>query len=204
MGKYKALKEQLDALTEAGNIGAGNAATALSMLLKKPVDMTIAKVNIKAISELGSVLGSEENYIAAMLIEVYGDIKAMLILAFELESAHQLVDMVLENTDTKRQEFDALDYSVLCETGNILAGSYLNALATLTQLELTHSVPQMALDMAIAILSYPAVAFSTEDNAMMFIETKFTDNEKILNGTYILVVDETAIQTIVNALERLV
>lgn len=196
--------DQLDSLTEAGNIGAGNAATALSVLLKKPIDMSIAKVNIKSISELGSVLGSEENYIAAMLIEVYGELNAMLILSFELESAHRLVDIILENDNDQKDTFDELDYSVLCETGNILAGSYLNALGTLTRLELTHSVPQMALDMAAAILSYPAAEFSTEDNAMMFIETKFTDNEKLVNGTYILVLDKAGFESIINALEHLI
>lgn len=203
MCEQKTLKEQLDTLTEAGNIGAGNAATALSMLLGKPVDMSIAEVNIKNMNELGCVLGGEENYIAAMLIEVYGDINGMLMLAFELESAHHLVDIILENNHTTRDALDEMDYSVLCETGNILSGSYLNALATLTHLELTHSVPQMAVDMAVAILSYPATEFSTEDNAMMFIQTQFTDKEKLLNGTYILILDEVASRKIVNALESL-
>ena len=118
MEKQGVLQMQVDGLREAGNIGAGNAATALSVLLNKPVDMTIAKVNIKNINELGSVLGGEDNYIAAMLIEVYGDLEAMIILAYELSSAHRLVESIL-GKEGKRDSIDELDFYVLCETGNI-------------------------------------------------------------------------------------
>lgn len=197
--------EKMDMLREAGNIGAGNAVSALSQLLAKPVNMSIAKVNVKAIEELGQVLGDEENYIAAMIIEVYGDLKAMLLLALETESAHQLVNLILQKQgfEEGKLDFDELDYSVLCETGNILAGSYLNALGTLANLELLPSVPQMAIDMAGAILSFAAIEFTEDDNAMMFIETKFKDSEELLNGTYILVLNQEAFNSITNSLGSL-
>lgn len=198
--------EKMDMLREVGNIGSGNAVTALGQLLGKPVDMSIAKVNVKVIEELSQVLGDEENYIAAMIIEVYGDFKAMLLLALETESAHQLVNLILQKEEFAggQSDFDELDYSVLCETGNILAGSYLNALGTLTNLELMPSVPQMAIDMAGAILSFSALEFTQDDNAMMFIETKFKDNEELLNGTYILILDQDGLDHIISSLGRLV
>lgn len=204
MSENRLFIDQIDSLTEAGNIGAGNAVTALSQLLQKPVDMTVSKVNIKNICELGNVLGDEEKYIAAMIIEVLGDINGMLILALEKQSAHALVDTMLGTQTEGQDKFDELEASVLCETGNILAGSYLNALGRLTGLSLIPSVPQMALDMAAAILSFPAIEFTTDDNAMRFIETHFTDNDKLLSGTYILVLDSDAFTRIVDSLEQLI
>ena len=41
---------QLDALKEVSNIGAGNAATALSMMLGKKIDMTVPSVNMIKLS----------------------------------------------------------------------------------------------------------------------------------------------------------
>lgn len=198
--------EKMDMLREAGNIGAGNAVSALSQLLAKPVNMSIAKINVKPIEELNQLLGDEENYIAAMIIEVYGDFNAMLLLALETESAHQLVNLILQKQEPAgaQADFDELDYSVLCETGNILAGSYLNALGTLASLNLMPSVPQMAIDMAGAILSFSALEFTQDDNATMFIETKFKDSEELLNGTYILVLNREALERIVSSLDSLI
>ncbi|MGL4736971.1 MAG: chemotaxis protein CheC [Cellulosilyticaceae bacterium] len=195
--------KNLDILREAGNIGAGNAVTALSELLHKPVDMSIAEVKIKGINELTDVLGHEEDYIAAMLIEVDGDLEAMLILALETPSARQLVACLL---DRKAGEvgFDELGASVLCETGNILAGSYLSAMSSLTGFELNASVPQMAIDMAGAILSFPAIQFMQEDNTMMFIETRFTDKDRLLNGIYLLISDEKSLGKVIDALGKLI
>ncbi|MHC1750506.1 MAG: chemotaxis protein CheC [Cellulosilyticaceae bacterium] len=194
---------QLDMLTEVGNIGAGNAVTALGKLLGKTVDMSIAKVRIEDIQELGNVLGDEEKYIAAMLIEVSGDVSGMLILALETESAKNLVNLLLQRTLGSAENFEELDLSVLCETGNILAGSYLSALGALLELEMTPSVPQMAVDMAASILSFPAIEFTMGDNSMLFIETKFTDREQLLNGTYILVLDNESFDKIIGALGKM-
>lgn len=196
-------QEKLGILTEAGNIGAGNAVTSLSQLLGKRVDMSIAKVHIKSIQELPNVLGDEENYIAAMIIEIFGDINAMLILALETESAQQLVSVILDKPIEPLETFKEFEFSVLGETGNILAGSYLSALSTLTNLELIPSVPQVAIDMAGAILSYPAIEFTKDGNDMLFIETNFVDNDKLLNGTYILVLDNEALDKIVRSLGNL-
>lgn len=197
--------EKMDMLKEAGNIGAGHAVSALSQLLKRPVNMSIAKVNVKDIDELSQVLGDEEKYIAAMVIEVYGDLNAMLLLALEAESARELVKLILNQQDMSPigGDFSEFDYSVLCETGNILAGSYLNALGTLVNLELVPSVPQAAIDMAGAILSFAATEFTQDDNAMMFIETKFKDSEELLNGTYILALDKVSLERIINSLGKL-
>lgn len=198
--------DKMDMLKEAGNIGAGHAVSALSKLLERPVNMSIAKVNVKDISELSQVLGNEENYIAAMIIEVYGELNAMLLLALEAQSAHELVKLILKQQDIPyiEEEFSEFDYSVLCETGNILAGSYLNALGTLANLELVPSVPQAAIDMAGAILSFAATQFTQDDNTIMFIETKFKDDKELLNGTYILALDQVSLERILNSLGNLI
>ena len=46
--EYKNLTSfQLDALREVSNIGAGNSATALSMLLGTKIDMSVPNMNIR-------------------------------------------------------------------------------------------------------------------------------------------------------------
>ena len=160
--------------------------------------------NRKDVGGSSNVLCDDESDMAAMLIEVYGDIKAMLILSVEITSARKLIDMVLEGMVGPKDTFDEMDYSVLCETGNILAGTYVNALSRLTGLTMDLSVPQIAIDMAAAILNYPAIEYATEDSAVMFIETCFTDFDRLVNGTYILVLDDKSFKAIAGALESLI
>ena len=192
--------EEMDMLREAGNIASGNAMTSLSTLIDSTLDMSVAKVRIEKIQGLSEVLGDAEEVIAGMLINVFGDLNAMLVLAFETESALSIVNRMLGKALVDLNELGEFEYSALCETGNILAGSYLSALNTFTGLKLDVSTPQMAIDMAGAILSYPAIEFVYNDNSMLFIETVFEDVNGFLNGTYILILDNASYNRIIESL----
>lgn len=197
---YNLTNNEIDMLTEAGNIAAGNAVTSLSKLLGKKLDMNIAKVRIENIQELPDALGDPETYIAGMLIDVEGDIKGMLLLALEPESAQKLVSLVLQESAHSIEEFNEFECSALCETGNILAGSYISALSTFTGLEPSISIPKMCIDMAGAILSVPAIEFARNDNTMLFIETTFREVDNVINGTYILILDTESFNKMVSLL----
>ena len=192
--------EEIDMLREAGNIASGNAMTSLSKLIDSTLDMNVVQVRIESIQELPEVLGGAEEVIAGMLVNVFGDLNAMLLLAFETESAIGLVNRILGKQLKEFDEFDEIDHSALCETGNILAGAYLSALNTLTGLKLNVSTPQIAIDMAGAILSYPAIEFVCNDNKMLFIETVSKDTTGLLNGTYILILDNAAYNSVIKSL----
>lgn len=192
--------EEIDMLREAGNIASGNAMTSLSKLIDSTLDMNVAQVRIEKIQELPEVLGDAEEAIAGMLINVFGDLNAMLLLAFETQSAIGIVNRILGKDLKDLDEFDEIEHSVLCETGNILAGSYLSALNTFTGLKLDVSTPQIAIDMAGAILSYPAIEFLRNDNTMLFIETVFKDVNGLLNGTYILILDNASYNSVIKSL----
>lgn len=192
--------EEMDMLREAGNIASGNAMTSLSTLIDSTLDMSVAKVRIEKIQGLSEVLGDAEEVIAGMLINVFGDLNAMLVLAFETESALSIVNRMLGKALVDLNELGEFEYSALCETGNILAGSYLSALNTFTGLKLDVSTPQMAVDMAGAILSYPAIEFVYNDNSMLFIETVFEDVNGFLNGTYILILDNASYNRVIESL----
>lgn len=192
--------EEIDILREAGNIASGNAMTSLGKLLGCTLDMNVARVRIEQIQELSEVLGDAEEVIAGMIINVYGDFNAMLLLALETESALKVINLMLGKEKANIEALDELDCSVLCETGNILAGSYLSALNTFTGLAFDVSTPQMAIDMAGAILSYPAIEFVRNDNTMLFIETAFHDKNGVLSGTYILILDNESYNKIIDTL----
>lgn len=199
--EYQEITDQeIDMLCEAGNIASGNAMTSLSQLIQASLDMSIAKVRIEKIEALPEVLGNPEEVIAGMLINITGDLEAMLLLALETESAINIVNRLLNKKLENLEAFGEIEHSVLCETGNILAGSYLSALNTFTGLKLDMSPPEAAIDMAGAVLSYPAITFVRNGDAMLFIETIFKDTNGLLNGTYILILSDDSYHKVIDSL----
>ena len=83
--------------------------------------------------------------------------------------------------------------------GNIITGAYLNALSSLTNLKIYPSIPQLAIDMAGALLSVPAVEFGVFADKILLVQTRFSD-ELDLDGFFILIPDMESYEKILRAL----
>jgi chemotaxis protein CheC len=180
---------QLDILKEIGNIGAGNATTALSQLINKKVDMGIPKVKIPEFSELPDVLGGAENPIVGILLSVEGEINGMMMFALEQRSAHNLINTLLGKEIGTFNDFTDYEFSALKEIGNIITGAYLTSLSLLTGLEIKSSIPYIAVDMAGAILSVPAIEFGKIGDKALLIQSDFGEGEETVFGNFILIPD---------------
>ena len=95
--------------------------------------------------------------------------------------------------------FSEMELSAMKEIGNIIAGSYLSALSTMTNLVITPSVPYIAVDMAAAILSVPAIQFGQFGDNALLIETEFGD-DVMMEGYFILLPDEDSYDKILQSL----
>ena len=190
----------LDILREIGNIGAGNATTALSQLINKRIDMGIPKVNLLEFKELAEVLGGAENPIVGILLGVEGEINGMMMFVLEQSSAHNLVNMLMGQDLDHFDDFTEMDLSALKEIGNIITGAYLSSLSSLTNLKIIATIPYMAIDMAGAILSVPAIEFGKVGDKALLIQTNFGgENEKVY-GYFILIPDMESYATIMTSL----
>ena len=188
-----------DVLKEIGNIGAGNATTAISTMLNLRIDMSVPKVELLTFQELGSAICPEDETIIGIYLEVQGDIDGSMMFLLKPESAHFLVNKLLGREGEPKQEFDEMELSAIKEIGNIIAGSYLNALSSMTGLTIAPTIPYLAIDMAAAILSVPAIQFGKYgDNALM-IETEFGD-DVMINGYFILLPELESYDKILSSL----
>lgn len=190
----------IDMLSEIGNIGAGNANTALSLMLNKRIDMDVPVVKITNFDEISEVLGGAENPVVGILIHVSGNVNGMMIVVIEQASAHKLVNMLMSKEINEFESFTQMDLSALCEIGNILASSYLSSLATMTGLTMEPSVPHLAIDMAGAILSVPAIEFGKIDDRVLLIKTEFLEGGESVLGNYILLPDPPSFTKILTSL----
>lgn len=191
-----------DVLKELGNIGAGNATTAIATMLNLTIDMKVPKVELKAVEDLGSAICPEEETIVGIFLEVQNDISGSIMFLLKLDSARYLVDRLMGGMGGSGSEddgFSEMELSAMKEIGNIIAGSYLSALSTMTNMVITPSVPYIAVDMAAAILSVPAIQFGQYGDNALLIETEFGD-DVMMEGYFILLPDEDSYDKILHSL----
>ena len=95
MGKFS-LEEvnnmYMDVLKEIGNIGAGNATTAIAKMVGARIDMSVPNVKLLEVSELGTAVGEEDDTIIGIFLEVQNDIEGSMMFLLDIESGHYLVN----------------------------------------------------------------------------------------------------------------
>ena len=189
----------LDVLRELGNVGSGNAATALATMIDKKIDMAVPQVKILEFKNVGEVLGDIEKPLVGIYFEMGGDLDGNIMFTLGIESAKNLVNMLFGREDSP-EDMDEMDMSALSEVGNILAASYINSLSTLTGLNLTLSVPSVCIDMAGAIISVPAIQFGHIGDHAIFIETQFEEGNKSISGDLFLIPEVDSFEIILKSL----
>ena len=190
--------EYFDVLKELGNIGAGNATTALAQMMQCKVDMSVPQVKLIEFKELGQLMGGEEIIMAGIYLAIEGDVAGSIMFLLEKQAARHLVNKLM-GTSVEGEEFSEMEFSALKEVGNIITAAYLNSLASLTNLALHPSVPDLTVDMAGAILSVPAIEFGALGDKMLLIQTQFFD-DMVLDGYFILVPNLDSYGKILSAL----
>lgn len=184
----KVTENYYDVLKEIGNIGAGNAMTALSEMLQTKVDMQVPQVRLLEFCDVGSLLGGEEQIMVGVFLGVEGDISGSMMFLVEQKSAKHLVNKIMMGMGSDGEEFTEMELSAMRELGNIITGAYLNSLSTLTNLVIYPTPPELTVDMAGAILSVPAVQFGIFGDKILLIQSRFFDEIEI-DGYFILIPD---------------
>jgi chemotaxis protein CheC len=188
-----------DVLKEIGNIGAGNAMTALAQMLQCKVDMKVPQVKLLEFSEVGEMMGGEEQVMVGVFLGVEGEITGSMMFMVEEISARHLIQKITMGMLPEGSEFSEMGLSAMQEVGNIITGAYLNSLSTLTNLKVFPTPPALTVDMAGAILSVPAIQFGIFGDKILLIQSQFYD-EIELDGYFILIPDMESYEKILTAL----
>lgn len=191
---------QLDAFKEVGNIGAGNAATALSQLLNSKIDMAVPSVNIVKFEDVFAKMGSEQ-VVIGVIIRVLGDTPGNILFIFEKNTAF---DLICRLTGVKENEITEMGNSVLAEVGNIISSSYMNAISKFTNLVITPSVPAVTYDMLGAILSTTFIESGQYDDSVLDIETVFLHDNTEIGGHFYYIPMPGSLEKILTSLGILI
>lgn len=176
-----------NALSELGNIGAGNATTSLSVLLSSELTLTPPEVALYDFNELENVLGGPETIVAGVLSGIEGDMKAMMLFVIPVDDAENLVKVLMNGAEIEWHS--EMGISAISEIANIIIGSYVSSLATLSGMNIKYSMPDICIDMAASILSVPCIEFGKVGDKALLINSHFKAGDQHING-YIMMVSE--------------
>jgi len=176
----------LDLIREIGSIGTGNSATALSSMLGKTVRMTLPDVQILDYNDAISFLGDPEEIVAAILVKMSGEINGLMLFVLKLDFINQVLSSLMQEEIEDYYQLNVLETSALEEVGNIIISSYVNAISSLSDVSISLSVPDTAINMLGGILSVPMVEFGYQTDKMMMISGQFIIGGKVLHSDLLM------------------
>jgi chemotaxis protein CheC len=187
---------QRDALKEVGNIGAGHAATALSQLLNTTVKLSEPTIDVLKFRDLSTRVGYADRIVAALHMYVRGEAPGQMVVLFDREQAFDFVNVFIKRIIGDIQIFDSIVDSTLKELGNILAGSYLTALISLTGINLLPSVPTLSYGTIQA--AFRSLMSILPDQDVFLIESQFLDPERSVSGQFILIPETGSLEPLLS------
>jgi chemotaxis protein CheC len=194
----------MDAIREIGNIGTGNAATALSRLIGRVVDMDVPVAELVPIYEVTAHYGSPETRVCAVLIRSEEIFSCSLMFLIDEEKADILADLIIpmDISGMDDEEKFQMRNSALSEQGNIILGAFLNALSQITGWTLPTTTPAVARDMLGSIMDVVASMFGVMGDSAMLVKTNLHIKglEDELGGTVIMIPDPGTLETLLSKL----
>lgn len=182
----------IDILGELGNIGSGNAATALSQMLNQPVLLDLPSVQCCNITNIQDCLGNPEELKTCISLGVQGLLNGYIVLLFTNKDVKAISDTLIGG------HMDIDPNLVLSEVSNIISGAYIGALANMLNGRLELSPPELAQDMLGSLIdNFASMLFSAADETII-INTKLTINSQTVSLYYLLLLEQESLNKMLN------
>ena len=186
---------QKDSIKEFFNIGAGYAATSLSEFVGKKTDMTVPEIKIISMDQL-LLMNEAEEEVISVHVRVIGDIGGSVIFMSDKTSMEKLLENLLMGNDILTE----YGQSAVSEVGNIITGSYLNAISSFTGFTIVPSVPAFSYDMLAAILSTTFIEAGQYDENILNLETAFLVDDNKVDGHFYYIPANNSLEKILSKL----
>lgn len=192
---------QLSAVQELANIGLGRAAMALGEMTGQTYTLGIPNVQEVGLEAVPGLLNDGETLYAAAYTPAVGDLNGHLAFLFDWASVQQLCTLLVGAAPENYEDVSELHLSVISEIGNILNGSFLNAICEMTGITVHLQPPMACIDYGISILSSIAVEAELTNAMALSVDTGLESIGDIqLKGSFLLIPGEGGLSGLFAAL----
>jgi chemotaxis protein CheC len=171
---------ELDALNEIGNIGSGNAATALSQLLGARVQMSLPRTAVCTLEEACAALSHDGGVGIGVEVEFSGGLAGTMMLTLTEDSALELVSQFAMLSGKGLE--DSMVHSALMEVGNIISCSFVTALSDFLSAQGKPSPPMFVHDYFEAFVCNALAHGADGVDEVLVFTTELKVAEKALAG----------------------
>lgn len=179
-------KFDLDMLREVANVGAGNAASALSVMTGQSIDIRVPTCELLGYSEMAERLGGADSVMLAMLVKISGDVDGFVLFMQRLAQAQETM-RTLAGCELQEGDMNVANYEPMREVANILVGTYISSIAEMAGISIIPSVPEITIDMAMAIMNVPVLLYGAVGDEVLMMEAEFLGFARNLTGAFYLV-----------------
>lgn len=195
MNAYENLNElQLDVMREIGNIGAGNACTALSVLLGTTIDMSVPQVQLLGYESTAEHLGGQDNMVIGLKVNITDDLEGMMVHIVQKKFAERIINTFYAKTIDDVTALDEMDMSVLNEMANITSGAYANSMATLTGLFVNIGTPSQVPGKVSEIMKLPITEFVKPGEKILMVDEEFTIGDEKVSSNMIMALESDSLE----------
>ena len=193
---------QTDVLKEVTNVGAGHAATALAQLAGARIAIDVPQVYVSPLIDIVQRASRPGEDVVVVSMRVLGDLVGQILFVMHPKGAGELIDILLRRPPGTSNTTGKMERSGLQETGNILASSFLNALARWMGKILLPSVPTVAIDKASAVV---AQVDGGNKGEVLAVETSFLLGDDAataqkISGVFVFLLEGPSLDAILTAL----
>jgi chemotaxis protein CheC len=196
-------ESEMDALKEVGNVGVGNAATALAKMISKKVDITIPDSKFIPIKRFSEVAGGAESVVNCIYVPIVGDITGEALLIFKEDSTKHLIDVIMGQPKGTTNNIGDMEISGFTEMANIVIGSYLSSMANMLSLKILPNPPSAAYDMLQSVIDAVLIKLSRTADEILYIKTEMSINEDAVDGIMVILFSEESLKKVLEKLKEL-
>lgn len=192
MKPRRGVRADLGRFQEISEAGARNAATALSQMIGRSVDLDVPWARPVPLEEVAEIAGGARRVVCALSLRVYGGARGNLLLLFGEEQVPRLLQLLLPGGANGHGGVAALsdfERSALREVANILAAAYLNAVSRLLGLSLLPSIPGLAFDMAGAVTDFLLIEQASVSDRALVLASQIREPHSGLCGEFFFLPD---------------
>lgn len=190
-------KYQLDMFNEIGNVGVGHAATALSTMVGRKVDISLPATKLLPKE---SMFNDNKSDFLIVNSKIAGGLTGNIIVIFTKEFAFPLIDMINGDPEGTLKELDDMAKSAFKEMVNIIAGPYLDSLSEMMNLRLLPKPPTFSYG---KLLSFKDSVMNEIEGIkdILYVKTEMHIENKCVFGDLFIVLTEDSMKKVISILE---
>ncbi len=166
--------------------GITHAISGLSEMVGQPVRTTFLAPRLIPAGQVSSLVGEPEDQMVAIHIGVEGDASGHIMVAFQPQTAIDLLKLLLGTDSNFDEGLSEMEVSAMGEMGNIMGAYFLSALGDTTNIELRPTPPTVMMDMAAAVIDAAVADLMVYADDVLVVDTRFGTADKQIRGVFLV------------------